>query len=99
MLNILGTFPAQMMAHADVGVVHRRIETMRLGYADIRYVADPQVQTVPLKGLISPEYARKRAASIDPERAHCDVKLGDAAMLPGETAYLTAVDRDGTSSP
>jgi gamma-glutamyltranspeptidase/glutathione hydrolase len=95
MLNILGTFPAQVMAQADAVAIHRRIEAMRLGYADIRYVADLRVQTVPFKGLISPEYARKRAASIDPERAHCDVKPGAAALLAGDTTYLTAVDRDG----
>jgi gamma-glutamyltranspeptidase/glutathione hydrolase len=94
-LNILGTFPAQMMGVANADAVHRRIEAMRLAYADIQYVADPRTSKVPITDVATAEYARKRAALIDPEHAHCDVKPGDAAMLPGDTTYLTVVDRDG----
>ena len=39
------------------------------------------------------EYARERAALIDPEKASCGVRAGQA---PGsETVYLTVVDREG----
>jgi len=94
-LNILGTFSEQTMGVANADVVHRRIEAMRLAYADIEYVADPRMSKVPTANLTTAEYARKRAALIDPEQAHCDVKPGEAAMLPGDTTYLTVVDRDG----
>jgi gamma-glutamyltranspeptidase/glutathione hydrolase len=94
-LNILGTFSEQTMGVANTDAVHRRIEAMRLAYADIQYLADPRMSKVPTANLITAEYARKRAALIDPEHAHCDVKPGEAAMLPGDTTYLTVVDRDG----
>lgn len=94
-LNILGTFSEQTMGVANADVVHRRIEAMRLAYADIEYVADPRMSKVPTANLTTAEYARKRAALIDPEHAHCDVKPGEAAMLPGDTTYLSVVDRDG----
>ena len=94
-LNILGTFSEQTMGVANADVLHRRIEAMRLAVADIEYVADPRMSKVPTASLISTEYARKRAALIDPEHARCDVKPGEAAMLPGDTTYVTVVDRDG----
>jgi gamma-glutamyltranspeptidase/glutathione hydrolase len=94
-LNILGTLPEQTMRVANADTIHRRIEAMRLAYADIEYLADPRMSKVPTRGLITAENARRRAALIDPEHAHCDVKPSEAAMLPGDTTYLTVVDRDG----
>jgi len=93
-LNILGTFSEQTMRVANADTIHRRIEAMRLASADIEYVADPRMSRVAIADFITPEYARKRAALIDPEHAHCDVKPG-AADIAGDTTYLTVVDRDG----
>jgi gamma-glutamyltranspeptidase len=63
--------------------------------AGIGYIADPRANEVPVTGLLSPEYAQARTALIDPEHANCDVKPGEPAMEPGETSYLTVVDREG----
>jgi gamma-glutamyltranspeptidase/glutathione hydrolase len=95
MLNLLGTFPKEQLIAMGAADIHRRIEVMRLAYADIGYIADPLVQITPVSGLLSPEYARSRAALIDPEHTHCDVKPGRLAMEPGETTYLSVVDREG----
>jgi gamma-glutamyltranspeptidase/glutathione hydrolase len=43
--------------------------------------------------LLSKEYARKRAAQIDPNRANCAVKAGDP--IASNTTYLTVVDKNG----
>ena len=49
--------------------MHKRIEAMKLAYADVRrYDADPRTYDVPVAQLLSKEYARKRAALIDPEQ-------------------------------
>ena len=42
---------------------------------------------------LSKEYAQKRAALIDPEKANCKVRTGQP--VHGDTTYLTVVDRNG----
>ena len=76
------------------GELHRRIESMKLAYADAyRYNADPRVARVPLATLLSKHHAQERARLIDPRRAASDVP--PAAVPTSDTVYLTAVDREG----
>lgn len=93
MLNILETFTAEPRSN-DASELHRKIEAMKLAYADLRYVADPERVKVPAAGLISKEYAAGRAKLIDARRANCDVQPG---IPPGssDTTYFSIVDRDG----
>src|ERR1700747_758139 len=66
---------------------------MKLAYADLeRYNADPRFAKVPVKGLLSKDYAKERARLIDPNRANCNVTYGTPQS---DTTYLTAVDREG----
>ena len=52
---------------------------MKLAYADVyRYDADPRFASVPVKGLLSKDYAAQRAKLIDPQRANCNVAYGNA---------------------
>ena len=52
---------------------------MKLAYADVqRYDADPRTCDVPVAALLSKDYARKRAALIDPKKANCDGGAGRA---------------------
>jgi gamma-glutamyltranspeptidase/glutathione hydrolase len=94
MLNIMETIPADPEGPFSAAEMHRRIEAMKLAYADVyRYNADPRSCHVPVDALISKHYARKRAALIDPEKANGNAGADEA---PGsETVYLTVVDRDG----
>jgi gamma-glutamyltranspeptidase/glutathione hydrolase len=46
-----------------------------------------------LQGLLSKEYAEKRAALIDPQKANCAVVSGTPAK--SDTTYLAVVDKDG----
>jgi len=94
MLNIMETKPAAPEGPLSADEIHERIEAMKLAYSDLkRYDADPRFADVPLKQLISKEYARKRAALIDPRKANCEVEAG--VPLFGDTTYLTVVDREG----
>jgi len=94
MLNIMETKPPDPAGPLSTEELHMRIEAMKLAYADLyRYNADPRFAKVPVKGLISKEYARQRAQLIDPTKANC-------APLPGspptsDTTYLSVVDREG----
>src|SRR5678816_3749288 len=94
MLNIMETAPASSDGPLSVPELHKKIEAMKLAYADLyRYNADPRFAKVPVKGLLSKEYARQRAKQIDPAKATCEVMNGDPPT--SDTTYLTAVDREG----
>ena len=94
MLNLMETSPASPLGAFSPLEMHKRIEAMKLAYADVRrYNADPRSSDVPVAQLLSKDYARQRAALIDPHRAKCDVPPGQP--VGGDTTYLTIVDRDG----
>jgi len=94
MLNIMETAPATPLGAFSPVEMHKRIEAMKLAYADLhRYDADPRTYDVPVKQLLSKEYARKRAALIDPKRANCEVPAGQP--VASDTTYLTTVDKEG----
>jgi len=55
--------------------------------------AHPRFAKVPVKGLLSKEYAQERAKLIDQNKANCDVNAG--APPTSDTTYLSVIDRDG----
>ncbi len=93
MLNIMETTPASPDGPLSVSELHKKIEAMKLAYADLeRYNADPRFAKVPVKGLLSKKYAKQRAKLMARDRA------GEFAfgVPPGsDTTYLAAVDREG----
>jgi gamma-glutamyltranspeptidase / glutathione hydrolase len=97
MLNIMENLPAgkggPYAGPYSSDELHRRIEAMKLAYSDLRYNGDPRFADIPVRGLLSKDYARKRAATINPAKANCAVAAG--APVFGETTYLTTVDKDG----
>jgi gamma-glutamyltranspeptidase/glutathione hydrolase len=94
MLNIMSTLRADKAGPLPPLELHNRIEAMKLAYADLyRYNADPRFAKVPVRGLLSDDYARQRARLIDPEKANCSAASGSPAR--SDTTYLAAVDRDG----
>jgi gamma-glutamyltranspeptidase/glutathione hydrolase len=93
MLNIMETAPASPDGPLSVAELHKKIEAMKLAYADLeRYNADQRFAKVPVNGLLSKDYAQQRAKQIDPNHANCDVAYGTPRS---DTTYLTAVDREG----
>ena len=94
MLNFMETSPADSHGPHGPNEMHKRIEAMKLAYADVyRYNADPHFSNCPVNDLLSKDYARARAMLIDPARANCQVPAGQP--IAGDTTYLTVVDRDG----
>jgi len=93
MLNIMETSAAAAGGPYNAAELHRRIESMKLAYSDLRFNGDPRFADIPVRGLLSKDYARKRAAAIDAQKANCAVAAG--APVFGETTYLTTVDKDG----
>jgi gamma-glutamyltranspeptidase/glutathione hydrolase len=77
-LNILETFDLRKAGHNSADYLHLLTEAMKLAYADRdSYYADPTFVKVPATGLLSKEYAKVRAGTIDMARASAVQVAGD----------------------
>jgi len=77
-LNILEGFDLKAMGHDSPDYIHTITEAMKLAYADRdTYYADTAFVQVPAEGLLSKEYARERAALIQPRVASRSFVAGD----------------------
>jgi gamma-glutamyltranspeptidase/glutathione hydrolase len=75
---------------------HTLIEATKLAFADRNtYIADPAFAKVPVNELLSKEYAAKRRALIDQEKALDNPPAG--LNLGSDTTYFTVVDKDGNA--
>ena len=104
MLNIMESAFAEPASAAGFGetgctsadALHILIEAKKLAYADMqRHVADPSFAEVPVAAMLSKEYARERAATINPSCARASVDAGRLPVHAGDTTYLSVVDRAG----
>ena len=96
-LNILEGFDLSALDSLSTEHLHLVIESLRLAFADSRwYVADPKFSNVPVKELLSKEYASERRKLIDRTRATIDTKRGTPVSSSG-TVYLSVVDKIGNA--
>ncbi len=108
-LKILEGFDLAAMGHNSPDYIHTLIESAKLAFADREaYYADPEFVDVPIKALVSSEYADLRRGLVDAQRASMEQRPGDpVAMRPlregggearawgGGTIHVTACDREG----
>ncbi len=100
MLNLMERYPLAEYGLHSAKALHVMIEAKKLAYADmLRYVADPRFSTVPVLPMLSKSYATRRARSITPAKAACNVAPSTLAGLTsssgGDTIYLSAIDKHG----
>ncbi len=97
LLNVLEGFDLKALGRSSPDFWHTLVEAKKLVFADrARYYADPAFAKVPVARLLSKEYARRRAARIDPQRAAVTDPPGDPAELGGtDTTYLSTADSQG----
>ena len=100
-LMLLDGFDLAALGHNSVEYIHTVVEASKLAFADReRYYGDPEFVTVPLRGLLSAEYAASRRALIDPRRASLELRPGDphpfeGTQAPAEAAALEARGWEG----
>jgi gamma-glutamyltranspeptidase/glutathione hydrolase len=95
MLNTLEKYDLKKMGPNSADYWHLLIESKKLAFADrAKYYTDPDFEKVPVKELISKEYAASRNKLISMDKAMTDVAAGDAKIGKADTIFLTVVDND-----
>lgn len=96
MLNILEGYDLKKFGFGSREHIHYFVEAKKLAYEDrAKFYADPAFNRLPLKGLLSKEYAAERRKLISDSRAGVGYEPGNPALQQGETVYLTVADREG----
>src|SRR5881296_3349193 len=86
-LNILENFDLKAMGYNSTRYIHTVYQAMSLAFADRDfYYGDPAFPPEePIRGLLSKDYARKRAQLINPDRNDPGIKPGDPYPFQGGT--------------
>lgn len=99
MLNMLETFDLKAARQGSAESTHLMAEAMKLAYADrTRWLGDPDFAKLPMKGLLSKEYAADRARTIRKDRALAapDLSPGDPWRYEGpNTTHFSVADSAG----
>ncbi len=99
MLNILEAYDLKSMGWGSAQYTHTLIEAMRRAFADrAQFLGDTDFVKVPVRALVSREFATERRSSIDPNRASSSRQVGAGNPAPYEspdTTHFTIVDPDG----
>lgn len=101
-LNILERFPISKMGHNSARSIHYLAESMKLAWADRdRYHGDPDYVDVPVKKLLSKEYAKKRSKLINSRKANDYKDLSHGRFLKvdesPDTTHYSVVDSYGNA--
>ncbi len=102
MLNILENFDLKQRDRFAPETLHLMIEAMRRAYLDrARFLGDPDFAEIPIAKLLSKNYAKTLAASINPNKASSSVELGNdivtiaQAHESDETTHFSVLDKAG----
>lgn len=94
MLNILEGYDIASMGLFSPEYIHLFVEAKKLAFEDrAKYYADMDFNHIPVKELLSKEYAEQRRALINPNRAARRFNAG--IFEPQNTIYLTVADKEG----
>jgi gamma-glutamyltranspeptidase/glutathione hydrolase len=100
-LNILEGYPVSEYGHNSAQTIHLMAEAMKRAYADRSfYLGDEDFVKVPLKGLISKDYAAKIREGIDAKKATPSSTIAPGKPQPyesNETTHFSIVDKFGNA--
>jgi len=104
-LNLMESYDVAAWGDDTADYYHHMAEAVKVAFADREeWLTDPKFVDIPVKRLITKEYAKERRKLIDRERAQniAEVPAGIAYTHPherrapdGDTCYFCAADKDG----
>ena len=97
-LNILENFDLKKMGHNSTLYIHTVYQAMSLAFADrdFHYGDSYLPPSEPMKGLLSKEYAKQRAALIRPDKNDPNIGPGDPYPFEGKTnPYVNLLKQRG----
>lgn len=95
MLQILEEYDLASMGYGSAEALHLLTEAKKLAFEDrAKFYADPDFADVPVRELISKEYAKERMKEIG-EYASSNYRPGTSILEDGDTIYLSAADSEG----
>jgi gamma-glutamyltranspeptidase/glutathione hydrolase len=99
-LNILENFDLKKMGYNSADYIHTVYQAMNLAFADRDfYYGDPYFPPQePIKGLLSKEYAKQRAALISPDQNNPLIAPGDPYPFEGKTNPYTELLKNWNKS-
>ena len=109
MLGQLERFDLASMGPQDPQFWHIFLESQRIAYADRElYIGDEDFVSVPVSGLVAPDYIAGRSSLIDPAKALASVTAGNPPGAPlaradgdeppeNGTTHFSVADNDGNA--
>ena len=96
MLNILEGYGFSKIPWGSPEHIHLFVEAKKIVFEDrAKFYSDMDFVKIPVRSLISKEYADERRKLINPDRALSRIDAGNPALKDGDTIYLTVADKDG----
>lgn len=97
MLNILENFDVASMGYGSADHLHLVSETLKIAFSDRqKYMGDPAVVDIPVKGLTSKEYAKKRSREITEKAQYYSYEDPYPYELNSKnTTHISAMDSEG----
>ncbi len=96
MLNILEAYDIKRMGFGSAEYLHHLSEAKKIVFEDrAKYYADMAFNNIPIKRLISKNYAGERRKLLNAKRASTTLQAGSPALENGDTIYLTVADESG----
>jgi gamma-glutamyltranspeptidase / glutathione hydrolase len=100
LMNMSADFPLRRWGISSMKTVHVMAEMEKLVFADrAEYLGDPDFVTIPSDELISQQYGRDRAASINMKRAKNADEIHAGLLIPEheQTTHFSIVDAEGNA--
>lgn len=103
-LQMLDHDPLPELGPLTAPSIHLEASAMQLAFADrAAYFGDPDFVKVPLAALLSPAYAARQRARIQPDRATPSSDVGPGKLLPdgagekADTTHFSIMDDEGNA--